>query len=342
MKRKDLNVQTPSFLKLNKQAEKIYLNFSKVLKKNLKNKNFAIAISGGPDSLALAYLSQVYCLRENYKSQPHYLIVDHKIRKNSKTEALYVKKILKKIGVNAKILNNPKAIKKSIQQEARNIRYELLSNYCKKNSLSFLLTAHHKNDQIETFLIRLSRGSGIRGLSAMQEKTKIGDKIYLIRPFLKIFKSDLISIAKKYFVKPVNDPSNKDTKFLRTKIRKITKYLELSGINLENINKSIENINSANLILNTIELEAEKKCVKRYRHKKIISMKKLKKYPDEILIKVISKTLKDTSKNYYPPRAKKIQNLIKIIDKRTLHNYILGGCTISCDKTSNLEVSKCA
>ena len=118
-----------------------------------------------------------------------------------------------------------------------------LENFAKKNAKS-LLVAHHQDDQIETFLIRLSRGSGVEGLSSMQEMITLKNGTRLIRPLLDFKKIDLIKIAKNIFGKTLKDPSNKNKKFLRTNIRVLKQNLENKGINIEKISRSIKNIAS--------------------------------------------------------------------------------------------------
>ena len=107
----------------------IYSSFKKNLS-HLKTNIFLVAVSGGPDSLALAALAKSY--NYNNKSKFYFVLVDHKIRKNSSTEAISVKKLLKKFKITLHILKNKKLIKKNIQSEARNIRYDLLKKFCKK------------------------------------------------------------------------------------------------------------------------------------------------------------------------------------------------------------------
>ena len=171
-------------------------------------------------------------------------MVDHGIRKNSGQEALQVKRLLHKHSINLEILRNKKKIRNNIQRKARDVRYQLLEAFCKKKKAKSLLVAHHQDDQIETFLIRLSRGSGVEGLSSMQEMTNLKSGIRLIRPFLEFKKAQLTYIAKKTFGKIFKDPSNKNKKFLRTNIRVLKKNLVNKGIDLEKIIRSIKNIAS--------------------------------------------------------------------------------------------------
>ena len=128
-----------------------------------------------------------------------YVLVDHKIRKNSSIEAAQVKKLLKKHNIALKIISNKEKISKNIQGRAREIRYEKLKKFCKKNNINILMTAHNLEDQVETFFIRLSRGSGLAGLSAMKSLNKIGKNVKLFRPFLDTKKKGFNKSNKKYF-----------------------------------------------------------------------------------------------------------------------------------------------
>ena len=144
---------------------------------------------------------------------------------------MQVKKLLQTNNIYLNILKNTKKIKSNIQKNARDLRYKLLVKYCKKKNAKSILVAHHQDDQVETFLIRLSRGSGIEGLSSMSERTKLNN-INLIRPFLDFNKQQLIYISKKIFGKVLKDPSNKNKKFLRTNIRELKATLEKKGSRL--------------------------------------------------------------------------------------------------------------
>ena len=221
---------------------KIYNNFKKKIISE-KNKYFLVGVSGGPDSMALAAMCKAFeC--ENSAFKFHYVNINHGIRKNSKKESLKVKNLLKKHKIKLKIINNSEKIKNNIQHKARSIRYTLLHKECIKNKIKTIITAHHQDDQIETFLIRLSRGSGIQGLSSMNLVSKLDKSIKILRPLLNERKKELIKISKKVFGTYVIDPSNKDTKFLRVKIRRLLPILKKYGIEEKQIAKSINNLQS--------------------------------------------------------------------------------------------------
>ena len=296
-------------------------------------KKFVVAVSGGPDSLALAALTKAYSYC--YKSKFFYILINHNIRRNSLQEAKKVKKLLKKKQINLRIISNKKKIEKNIQGEARNIRYELLSNFCLKNNIRSLITAHNLEDQVETFLIRLSRGSGLRGLSAMRPKSKINSKIDLYRPLLDTKKEFLIKISKKTFGNFIEDPSNKNLKYLRTKVRSLKKPLEKSGVEYEQIFKSIRNLSDSRDSLDDFLKKEFSKIIKKKDNEILINLKKFKNHNNEIKMAIINTSIKKLKKNYYDLRAKKVTNLIRTIDKKGFKKSTLGGC-IFFKKGSNL------
>ena len=323
MSKKNSSVNLKNGFKEFEDLSKIFLNFKKKL--NLVNKKkFVVAVSGGPDSLALVALTKAYTYC--HKSKFFYVLINHNIRKNSLQEAKKVKNLLKKKQVNLKIISNKKKIEKNIQGEARNIRYKLLSNFCLKNNIRSLITAHNLEDQVETFLIRLSRGSGLRGLSAMRPKSKINSKIDLHRPLLDTKKEFLIKISKKTFGNFVKDPSNKNLKYLRTKVRSLKKPLEKSGVEYEQIFKSIHNLSESRDSLDDFLKKEFSKIIKKKDNEILINLKKFKNHNNEIKMAIINASIKKLKKNYYDSRAKKVTNLIRTIDKKGFKKSTLGGC----------------
>ena len=252
--------------------------------------------------------------------------MDHNIRKNSKQESKKVKNLLKKHKVNLKVLVNKKKITRNIQAEARVTRYEIISDYCKKNKINTILTAHNLEDQVETFFIRLSRGSGLRGLSSMKQLSKVDNQVNLYRPLLEVKKNFLIQISKKIFGRYIKDPSNKNNKFLRTKIRNLKKPLESSGIKYEQIFKSIQNLSLSKTTLQEYINTTLNELIKKKGKEISINFKKYKNLNNEIKIAIINKSIKKLKKNYYDLRSKKVNNLIKNINREDFRKSTLGGC----------------
>ena len=307
----------------------IYSSFKKNLS-HLKTNIFLVAVSGGPDSLALAALAKSY--NYNNKSKFYFVLVDHKIRKNSSTEAISVKKLLKKFKITLHILKNKKLIKKNIQSEARNIRYDLLKKFCKKKKIRTILTAHNLEDQVETFFIRLSRGSGLQGLSSMKQINKIDTNINLVRPLLDFKKNQLIKIAKLIFGKFYKDPSNKNKKYFRTRIRGLRKSLENAGVNYEQIFRSIKNLASSRDTLNLYFNKIYKNIVFKKKNKIFINLKNFNDLNLEMKMRVLKRSIQELNNSYYSSRSRKIVNLIDKIKLTKKMKTTLGGCIISTDK----------
>ena len=338
MKRKSSNVQKlKNTLLKDKKILNLYSKLTKALSKNKNSKSFMVAVSGGPDSMALAGLSNI--LMGEKKHKVFFALVDHGIRKNSHKEAKQVKKLLQKNNIKLEILKNKKRIIKNIQKNAREARYELLSRFCKKNRVKYLLTAHHQDDQIETFFIRLSRGSGVEGLSSMSEKTKIQHNINLLRPFLESDKRELAYIAKKIFGKTFKDPTNNNEKFLRTNIRNLKKILEEKGLDPKRIAHSIRNISPTKDTINFYVIRSMKKLVKFRRTETILNLIDFKKEPEEIKFRIINNIVKKRANSYYPPRSYKVVNLINRFENNKVKKCTLGGCFFEKRKNS-LHVSR--
>jgi tRNA(Ile)-lysidine synthase len=301
----------------------IFLHFKNKLD-SLKKKKYLVAVSGGPDSLALVALTKAYTFCK--KTKFYYLLIDHNIRKNSSQEAKKVKNLLKKEYLNLKIILNKKKITKNIQAEARNVRYDILKRFCKKNNIKVILTAHNLEDQVETFLIRLSRGSGLKGLSAMKSLSKINNQISLFRPLLDTQKRFLIKISKTIFGKYFQDPSNKNQNYLRTKVRNLKKPLEKSGIKYEKIFKSIQNLSQSKTTLEEYLGKIFKEFIKKSNSEILINFKKYKNLNKDIKIAVINQSIKKLKSNYYDLRSKKVENLINSLNKKNFKNSTLGGC----------------
>ena len=314
MKRKNTSAHL-----LDKSSLSIYLNFKIFLDKNLKSKKFVIGVSGGPDSLALAYLSKIYCNEK--KLDFTCIIIDHGVRKESGKEAQKVKKFLSKKKIKSVILKINITKLKNFHLEARQKRYDKMSEFCKKKKIKHILLGHHLDDQIENFYIRLSRGSGLTGLSPIKTISKY-KKYVLLRPFLNLRKNQLIKISKKYFNFYVKDISNFDDKYLRSRVRKLRSFMEKEGFGDSRLLKTLDNFNKASDALNFYSGTAQKKFFKKQKNFIYIS-KKLFSEPYEIIFRCISSFL--VKEKDYPPRAKGIDRLIADLSQSNKKRVTLGG-----------------
>ncbi len=335
MSKKNSNVILKNGFEDYDDLSKIFFNFKqKIL--GLKKKTFIVAVSGGPDSLALAALAKSLSLQEKIKF--FYILINHNIRKNSSKEAEKVKTLLKKHNINLKIFSNNKKIIKNIQNNARIIRYKIISKFSYQKKVNHILTAHNLEDQVETFFIRLSRGSGLTGLSSMREYSVIPNKLILFRPLLSVKKKKLVSISKIIFGRYFKDPSNKDKKYLRTRVRSLQKPLTQSGINYDQIIKSINNLASSQATLEEYFSAISKKTIKKSKKQISIDFRYFKNLNLELKIRIINDSIKMLKKNYYNPRSKKVINLLNKFDVNRPSKATLSGCIF--EKTGRLLMIK--
>lgn len=168
-----------------------------------------IAVSGGPDSLALLLLAHAA-----WPGRVHAATVDHGLRPEAAAEALFVADLCAGLGIAHAALRPPAPIRGSIQQAARNARYLLLEDWRAAYGLLCIMTAHHADDQAETLMMRLNRGAGVGGLAAIRA---VNGKI--VRPLLSWRHKELADIVAAWGIHAINDPSNADRRFDRVRMR---------------------------------------------------------------------------------------------------------------------------
>ena len=329
MSLKNLNVvnKTPKLLtnKLkNKKINAIYKRFEKNL--NI-SENFIVAVSGGPDSLALAYLSKVYSIKK--KLIPKFLIINHNLRPESTKEAKTVQMILKKHSISSKILNwNGPKPSKNIQSTARKKRYELLFAESDKYKINNILLGHQQDDLFENFFIRILRGSGLKGLISLDKKNKINNK-NLLRPLIDEKKEDLILISKKVFNFYVEDPSNNDEKYQRILIRKLLKELQERGLDKKKFKNTIKNLKHSDTVINYyVNENIKKNSFHSVKKEKIILKKEYFQQPFEIIFRSLSESIKLLGGKYYPVRGRKLDRIISNIQNYGVLKQTIGGCII--------------
>ncbi len=180
------------------------------------DQRLGLAVSGGPDSLALLLLAW-----QAYPGRIAAATVDHGLRLAARTEAEFVASLCSERGIPHQILRPVIPIRGSIQSAARRARYGLLHDWMKENHIDWLATAHHADDQLETMIMRILRGSGIDGMSGIRAK-----RTNIIRPLLHFQKSELESLVASRGLEAVNDPSNRDQGYDRVRVRNALQDLE--------------------------------------------------------------------------------------------------------------------
>lgn len=170
---------------------------------------WGVAVSGGPDSMALLDI-----MRDVAPGRVEAATVDHGLRAEAADEAALVARWCEEQGVSFALLRPTTPIIGSVQAEARRVRYALLDAWMDARGLDWLLTAHHADDQLETVLMRLNRGSGVSGLAGVRAR-----RGRLLRPLLGVRKADLAAYVETRGIPHVADPSNGDARFDRARLR---------------------------------------------------------------------------------------------------------------------------
>jgi len=279
----------------------------------LKNQSsVAIGLSGGPDSLALTHMLSQICATENLSTKIHALIVNHNLRPEAAEEAKDVQRIA------ANFPNTCPAIltwetpqqNARIMETARNARYELMTAYCKQHHIKYLYIAHHQDDQAETFLFRLAKGSGLDGLCGMQEELQYADDLTILRPLLDKPKSELMSYCQEYALPFLNDPSNQKEEYARPRLRKSREILEQEGLSSRRLALTAKRLSRAKDALVWLSQQAWDNTVTTTGQAIRINLDALSNYPEEIHFRVIkSAVLSMTPDRDYAPRMEKLEEI---------------------------------
>ena len=189
-----------------------------------------LAVSGGPDSTALLAMAAEWARRAAARPQLAAATVDHGLRKESAEEAAAVGALCARLGVPHRVLvwrgDKPTT---RVQERARAARYALLAAHAREIGAGAIVTAHHLDDQAETALFRLLRGSGVGGLRAMAASVDF-DGVALLRPLLGVAKRDLVAFCEAGGLAYVRDPANEDPRYARTRMRKLVEGLAAEGL----------------------------------------------------------------------------------------------------------------
>jgi len=301
-------------------------------------KEFCIAASGGPDSLSLILLANKFVKKNNYKMSV--LTVDHQLRKESSEEAIWLNKILKRKKIKHYILKwNGKKPKSNVMEAARLKRYELMTDRCLKLNIKYLLTAHHLDDQIENFFMRLVRGSGLKGLSSMSKSVKMNG-IKVIRPLLEYQKKSLIKVLANNSQKYVQDPSNDNPNYDRIRYRKLIGGLIDEGLNKNRLNKLILNLNQVNDAINYSTINSIYKAISQNKYGNIIVDRNIFfKLPKELQFRVLLFVLNNNESKKKRIKSESILMLIDVLKSRDFKRHTLNK-NLFINKKHNILVVK--
>jgi len=282
-----------------------------------------LAVSGGPDSIALMWLAARW--RRALPRGPRLLAVtvDHGLRSEASSEARDVKRLARTLDLPHRTVRwtgvKPKT---GLPAAARAARYGLLAQVARASGATHILTAHTRDDQAETLLMRLLRGSGIAGLSAMARESE-RDGVLLARPFLNVAKSQLIATLKKAKVGFADDPTNRDLNFTRPRIRAVMPILAAEGGDIKNLARLASRLARANAALEVLVEGAERYLVlgeveapRPGRVGKTFDARAFAAMPEEIRVRLLRRAI-DRYGGEGPAELGKVEALLALLDRIT-------------------------
>ena len=293
----------------------------RLLKKyRIEGNIIAVGVSGGADSMALALMAAEQLTHLGKKIVA--LTVDHGLRPTSADEAQYVAQVMAKFGIEHHILHwEGEKPTTGVEEVARQARYRLIRDWCFDHDINCVMMAHHIQDQAETFLMRLQRGSGLTGLCAMREFEDMGGFIVL-RPFLSKNPEELKTYLQQKGIRWVEDESNEDGKYLRNRIRKFLPLLEKqTGISVEDIYQTVVRLQSSeDYIEKNVEDFFAKEVVYEIGDVCYFGVEAFNELHPEMQFRVLAQILCDE----YIPRADKVLNLRRMLQKPDFKGTTLG------------------
>jgi tRNA(Ile)-lysidine synthase len=288
----------------------------------------AVAVSGGGDSIALMHLLAAWA-RKKKRQAPPVVTVDHGLRAGSDADARKVKLWAKSAGLNSHALRwegpHPRS---DIEAAARQARYRLMGAWARANDIGALYVAHTLDDQAETFLLRLIRGSGLDGLSAMRTVAPFPipgfPELHLVRPLLSFERDHVRAHLKARKVEWLEDAMNEDERFARVRVRKAWPALESAGLSKHRVAAAAAHLARARDALETVTDAVFRRAVRASNGRVHVDGAALVGAPREIGLRALAQLLQLVGQKTYRPRFERLERLYDGIAQGTIG----GGCTL--------------
>lgn len=296
----------------------------------------AVAVSGGGDSLALMHLLADWA-KAARQTPPVVLTVDHGLRAGSRADAGKVRRWAKAVGLKAQVLRwEGEKPKGDIEAAAREARYRLMAKWCRAHGIAALYVGHTRDDQAETFLLRLARGSGLDGLAAMREVAPCpaDPALSLVRPLLTFERNTLREHMTARGQEWLEDPMNADPRFARVRMREALALLDIPASRIASAAAHLDRAREA--------LEAVTEAVLRraVRPDGLIEPAALISAPREVGLRALAWLLTRASGQPYRPRFERLERLFDRIAAGELGGgSTLHGCKIAPAGTGLLKIS---
>lgn len=288
----------------------------------------AIAVSGGGDSIALMHLLARWA-QKTKKTAPLVLVVDHGLRPESGSQARGVVKAARALGLETTLLRWKDAPAKGIEAAAREARYRLMGESLRRKKRTTLYVGHTQDDQAETFLLRLARGSGIDGLAGMRPLAPYPHVDFpgfvVARPLLGFGRAELRAWAKARKLDWLEDPMNADPRFDRVKMRQLAPALAEAGLTPARIALAATHLASGRDLLVDLALALEDRVSRAVAGGILLDQEALGDVPRELGLRVLASLLQAVSGAPYRPRFESLERLFDRLVTATLG----GGATLS-------------
>lgn len=290
--------------------------------------HLAVAVSGGADSLALALLADAWARKRGGRITA--LTVDHGLRPEAAAEARQVARWLRVHGIAHRTLRwaAPKTSRANIQAKARAARYGLLTAWCREHGAADLLVAHHQEDQAETFLLRLARGSGLDGLAAMAAETP-RDGVRLLRPLLGVPKAALVAFLRRRKQCWIEDPSNRDIAYARVRMRALLPALAAEGLTAERLAETAARLGQARAALADACTDLLGRAVEAHdAGYAMLDVRAFAVAPREVALRGLARLLVAFGGQDYTPRYDRLRRLADELFAGLKGGRTLAGCRI--------------
>lgn len=291
--------------------------------------HLAVGCSGGADSMALTLLLDDWVRAQGGRLTA--LTFDHRLRRGSTAEAEQVGAWLRARGIAHVTLTRPDGpIAGNLQAAARDARYAAMMSWCRANGVLHLALAHHLEDQAETVLLRLGRGSGVDGLAAMAPVTEAAD-VRLLRPLLDVSRTRLAATLAAAGQNHIDDPSNKDETFARVRLRNAAPVLEREGLTPVRLAATARRMARARAALEDAAARLLAAGVTLFPEGyAVMDLAPFRAAATEIALRALSRLLATVAGSAYPPRFERTERLwhTLCIDGQPLTARTLGGCRV--------------
>nr|WP_321443571.1 tRNA lysidine(34) synthetase TilS [uncultured Cohaesibacter sp.] len=273
----------------------------------LRLKTVLLAVSGGADSLSLMFLCRKWQQARAPSLSLHVASVDHGLRPEAAAECAFVAKEARAIGLpHETLVWTPPAELTNLQAQARAARYQLLSAHARAVEASHIVLAHHLDDQAETLVMRLLRGSGVTGLGAMRAEQSLDD-LTLLRPFLSVPKARLRASLDAMGKSWVEDPSNAKDAYLRVRVRQWMPMLAAEGCDADRLAATARRMQRADAALETMTDQAFDLLVEPKPGRSLcLSLDGLAGQGEEVRLRLWRRCLDYVAGSAYPPREEKV------------------------------------